>query len=100
MVLECSRAEREGSGGRGSVKATAPPTVALTLPLPPGLHRSDVEPNPLSERQLRTPVDGVRLAPHVRLPGIRARLAAAAGVFLAAEGAADLGPRSAEIDVG
>src|SRR6266403_29498 len=67
---------------------------------PPRPSRSDVEPNSLSQRQLRAPVDGVRLAPHVRLPGIRARLPAAARVFLAAEGAADFGPRSAEIDVG
>ena len=46
------------------------------------------------------PVDGAGLAAHVGLPGVGARLAAAAGLLLAAEGAADLGARGADVDVG
>src|SRR5262249_17061596 len=45
-------------------------------------------------------VDGVGLAAHVELPGIAAAFAAAAGVFLAAEGAADFGPAGSDIDIG
>src|SRR5258708_23816457 len=69
------------------------------FPLPPGFYRSDVEPNSLSERQLRAPVDGVRLAPHVRLPGVRPRFPAAARVLRAAERTTDLGARGAYIAV-
>ena len=45
-------------------------------------------------------VDGVGLAAHVGLPGVGAALAAAAGLLLAAEGAADLGAAGAGVDVG
>ena len=55
---------------------------------------------PWASGSVAAPVDGVGLAAHVGLPGIRAGLAAAAGVLLAAEGAADLGARGAEVDVG
>src|SRR5882757_2210255 len=61
---------------------------------------SHVEFDALRERQLRTPIDRRGLAPHVRFPGVRAGLAAAAGVLLAAEGAADLSAGGSEIDVG
>src|SRR5690606_13309871 len=54
----------------------------------------------LRERQFARIIDGVGGAPHVVLPGIRAGLAAAAGFFLAAERAADLGARGADVDVG
>ena len=54
----------------------------------------------LGERKLGAPVDRVGLAPHVDPPGVRSRLAPASGLLLASEGAADLGPRGAEIDVG
>src|ERR1700722_4874850 len=60
---------------------------------------SYIELNSLRERQLRAPIDGVRLAPHVGLPRIRARFTAAARVFLAAECAADLGTRGAQVHV-
>src|SRR6202171_6659060 len=56
--------------------------------------------DPLRERQLTAPVHGIGLAAHVRLPGIGARLAAAAGILFTTEGAADFGARGAEIDVG
>jgi hypothetical protein len=46
------------------------------------------------------PVDRVGLAAHVGLPGVGAGLAAAAGVLLAAEGAADLGAAGADVHVG
>ena len=59
-----------------------------------------IELNTLSERELRAPIDGVRLAPHVGLPRIRAGFAAAAGVLLTAEGAADFGTGGAQIDIG
>ena len=45
-------------------------------------------------------VDGVRGAAHVRLPRVRPRLAAAAGLLLAAERAADLRAGGADVDVG
>ena len=60
---------------------------------------ADFEIDALRERQLLAPVDRVGLAAHVRLPGVRARLAAAAGVLLAAERAADLGAGRADVDV-
>src|SRR5438105_12864651 len=60
----------------------------------------DLELDPLRERQLAAPVHGSGLTAHVRLPGIGARLAAAAAVLLATEGAADFGARGAQIDVG
>ena len=60
----------------------------------------DVELHALGQRQGRAVVDRVGGAAHVGLPGVRAGLAAAAGLLLAAEGAADLGARGADIDVG
>src|SRR3954447_3219220 len=54
----------------------------------------------LGERQIGSVVDGVRRAPHVGLPRVRPRLAAAAGVLLAPECAADLGAGRPEVDVG
>ena len=59
-----------------------------------------VEVDALRERQLAAPVDRAGLAAHVGLPGVRARLAPAAGVLLAAERAADLGAGGADVDVG
>jgi hypothetical protein len=44
-------------------------------------------------------VDGAGGAAHVLLPRVAARLAAAAGILLAAERAADLGARRADVDV-
>src|SRR5689334_16153226 len=60
----------------------------------------DVELHALRERQLAAVVDRVGGAPHVRLPAVRARLTTAAGFLFAAEGAADLGARRADVDVG
>src|ERR1700730_10685232 len=60
----------------------------------------DLELDPLRERQLTAPVHGIGLAAHVRLPGIGAGFAAAAGILFTTESAADFGPRGAEIDVG
>src|SRR6185437_741504 len=60
----------------------------------------ELELEPLGERQVARPVDGVGLAAHIRLPGIGAGLPPAARVLLAAEGAADLGAGSADVDVG
>ena len=48
--------------------------------------------NALRQRQIVTPVDRVRLPPHIGFPGIRAGLASAAGFLLASEGAADFRP--------
>jgi len=58
------------------------------------------EANPLRQRQLGAPVDGVRLPAHVGPPGVRSAFAAAAGLLLAAEGPADLRPAGADVDVG
>src|SRR5215831_5654059 len=60
----------------------------------------DLELDPLRERQVPAPVDGVGLAAHVGLPGVRAGLAPAASVLLSTERAADLGARGTEVDVG
>ncbi len=60
----------------------------------------DVKPHALGQRQLLAVVDRARLPAHVGFPGVGAGLAAAAGRLLAAEGAADLGARGADIDVG
>ena len=61
---------------------------------------SDVEPDALGQRQGRAVVHGVGGAAHVGLPAVGAGLAAAAGLLLAAERAADLGARGADVDVG
>ena len=46
--------------------------------------------NSLRQRKLAREIDRVGLAAHVHLPAIAATLAAAPGLFFAAEGAADL----------
>src|SRR5690606_9313352 len=53
----------------------------------------------LGQRQFGGVVDRVRRPAHIRLPGVRAGFATAAGVFLAAERAADLRARGADIDI-
>src|SRR5436190_18919198 len=58
---------------------------------------SDIEADPLRERQIAAVVYRVGRAAHVSLPGIGARLAAAAGLLLAAERTADL--RAARPDI-
>ncbi len=55
--------------------------------------------DPLGQWQVGPPVDGAGLAAHVGFPGVGAGLASTAGVFLAAECAADLGAAGADIDV-
>src|SRR6185312_5090216 len=80
--------------GRGAVlSATAGQEGGSELEL-------ELELDSLGERQVARPVDGVGLAAHVGPPGIGARLAAAAGILLPAEGATDLGARGADVDVG
>src|SRR6187431_1564795 len=53
----------------------------------------------LRERKLAARVHGARLSPHVRLPRVGARLAAAARILLSAERAADLGAARADVHV-
>src|SRR5688572_19364573 len=60
---------------------------------------SDIEADALRERQVAAVVYRVGGAPHVSLPGVGARLAAAAGLFLAAERAADLRAARPDVDV-
>lgn len=55
--------------------------------------------NPLRQRQILRPVDRVRLSAHINFPCVRAGFAPAAGFFFAAECAADLRARRANIDV-
>src|SRR5450759_2115406 len=55
--------------------------------------------HPLGQRQLIPVVDRRGQAAGVCLPRVAAALAASAGLFLAAESPADLGPRSAGVDV-
>src|SRR6185369_1026812 len=54
----------------------------------------------LRERQRGSPVDGAGLAAHVGFPGVGAGFAASSGLFLSSEGAADLGSRGSDVDVG
>src|SRR5690606_11966895 len=54
----------------------------------------------LGQRQVVAPVDGRGLSAHVGLPRVRAGLATATGLLLAAERPADLGARGADVDVG
>src|SRR5262245_9404733 len=61
---------------------------------------SNDELNALRQRQVLRPVAGVGLPPHVGLPRIAAGFAAAAGLFLPAERAADLRAAGADVDVG
>src|SRR5260221_14530505 len=58
------------------------------------------EDDALGQRQGVRIVDRVGRPPHVALPGVGAGFAAAAGLLLAAEGAADLRPARPDIDVG
>src|SRR5437867_8149964 len=60
---------------------------------------SDIEPDPLGQRQVAAVVYRVGRAAHVRLPGVGTRLAAAAGLLLAAERAADLGAARPDVHV-
>src|SRR4051794_32538975 len=76
--------------------------TGMSAASPPGAGRkrsADVELDALRERQLGRVVDRRGLRAHVRLPRIGARLAAAARLLLAAEGAADLGPGRPDVDV-
>ena len=72
--------------------------VAALAPRPAN-RTSHVEVHALREGQVTGVVDGVGGAAHVGPPGVGARLAAAAGLLLAAERAADLGTGRADVDV-
>src|SRR5215207_7378017 len=60
----------------------------------------DVELHALRQRQGSAEIDRVGGPAHIGLPGVGAGLAAAAGLLLAAEGAADLGAGRADVAVG
>src|SRR5947207_1231616 len=63
----------------------------------PGVSAAELD--ALRQRQLGRVIDRVRLPPHVTLPGIAPAFAAAAGFFLPAKRAPDLGPARAGVDV-
>ena len=96
-TVPSSRLEHEGGRGRAGLPR-APPSVK-SFDAHRQSFRRDVEDDALGERQLAREVDGRGLAAHVRLPRVGARLAAAAGLLLAAEGAADLGAARADVHV-
>src|SRR5690606_5419247 len=103
-VTPCARsASIENSSGRSIRYISLAPSPPFPVPrslfplFAPGLQ---VELDPLRQRQRIRVIDRVRLPPHVGLPRIRARFPATAGLLLAAEGAADLGPGGADVDVG
>src|SRR5262245_31501642 len=52
---------------------------------------ADVEENPLGERKLAAEIDGTSGAAHIVLPGVRTGFTAAARLFLATKGPANLG---------
>src|SRR5258706_11175026 len=60
---------------------------------------SDSELDPLRQRQLIRPVDGIGLPTHILLPRIAARFASATGILLAAERAADLRSAGPDVDI-
>ena len=62
--------------------------------------QSMLERHALGQREIARVVDRVGGPTHVTLPGVRAGLAAAAGLLLATEGAADLGAGRPDVDVG
>jgi hypothetical protein len=61
---------------------------------------SGIERDALGEGEVLGVVDGVGGAAHVGFPGVGAGFAAAAGLFFAAEGAADFGAAGSDVDVG
>src|ERR1035437_1621935 len=61
---------------------------------------SELEFDALRQRQLAGPIERIGLPAHVGLPRVAARFAPAAGIFLAAERAADFGAAGADIDIG
>ena len=61
--------------------------------------RIHVEADALRQRQVAAVVDSVGGPAHIGLPGVGTGLAAATGFLLAAKGAADFGPRRADVDV-
>src|SRR5690242_11280017 len=61
---------------------------------------SKIEFDSLRQRQRIRPVDRIGLSAHVDLPCVGAGFTAAAGFLFAAERAADLGTRGADVDVG
>src|ERR1035438_3457866 len=65
-----------------------------------GKSESNIERDALSQLHLPAEVDGGGLAAHVGLPGVGPAFAAAAGLLLAAKGAADLGAAGARVHVG
>src|SRR6185437_3263915 len=66
----------------------------------PARRVTSAELDALGERQLVRVVDRIGRAAHVRLPRVRAGLAAAAGLLLATERATDLGAGWTDVDVG
>src|SRR5258706_378396 len=59
-----------------------------------------VELNALRQRQRVRIIDRIGGTPHIGLPAVGAGFAAATGFFLATEGAADLGARGSDVDIG
>src|SRR6266550_1077667 len=72
--------------------------VWANLHRPAALARAEL--NSLSQGQFTGEVNRVGLAPHVALPAIAAALAAAAGLFFAAERATNLCATRARVNVG
>src|SRR5689334_20417881 len=66
----------------------------------PNARTSQLKFDALREREVRRPVDGGSLAPHIGLPRIAAGLAAAARLLFSAKRAADLRATGADVDVG
>src|SRR5208337_5669740 len=84
--------------GGVNLQPRLPPATTTSHMRLPGA--SDVELHPLGERQPGRIVHRARLPAHVALPGVGAALPSASGLLLAAEGAADLGSRRTDVDVG
>src|SRR5690606_11002499 len=81
----------------GAWRRAAPRPGVTALCLQTSWSRIDVEADALCQGQARAVVHRVGGAAHIGLPRIRAGLATAAGLLLAAERAADLGTGRADI---
>ena len=101
LALTGRRVTSAGTAGRQRSRSSGLRAPAEASGFGGGLRarRGSAEADPLRQRQLARVVDGVRRPAHVGAPGVRARLAAAAGRLLPAERTADLRARGADVDV-
>src|SRR6185312_13245818 len=97
---ESMRGVRASGWARSRISSANRKQSAIGSTIHPSGRVLHLERDALRQRQFAAPVDGVGLAAHVGLPGIRTRLASAARVLLAAEGSANFGARGTYVHIG